>query len=178
LWFANSILPGFLANSRLAFAMSMDKSFPKALSKVNRRTGSPTNAVHLNAFFCFLGVALMLLDITAVLGILNFTVFFIFWPFGLAAMLLPYHKPEIYNRSPVRWQIFGLPVITILGGFVFAAGWFFLYLSMVAADFNKIVMLILIGVMLVGTVIYIIQQWRNKKDGVDVSKIYSQIPPE
>lgn len=178
LWFANSILPGFLANSRLAFAMSMDKSFPKALSKVNRRTGSPTNAVHLNAFFCLLGVALMLLDVTAVLGILNFTVFFIFWPFGLAAMLLPYHKPEIYDRSPVRWQIFGLPVITILGGFVFAAGWFFLYLSMVAAEFNKVVMLVLIGVMLVGTVIYIVQQWRNKKEGVDVSKIYSQIPPE
>jgi APA family basic amino acid/polyamine antiporter len=176
LWFANSILPGFLANSRLAFAMSMDKSFPKALSKVNRRTGSPTNAVHLNAIFCLVGVFMMTLEVDVILSILTLTVFFIFWPYGLSAMLLPYHKPEIYNRSPVRWEIFGLPVMTILGGLVFAAGWFFIYLAL--RNFSPVVMLVLIGVMIVGLAIYLYQQWRNKKEGVDVSKIYSQIPPE
>jgi len=176
LWFANSILPGFLANSRLAFAMSMDKSLPKALSKVNRRTGSPTNAVHLNAVFCLLGVLMMMLSVDVILSILTITVFFIFWPFGLSAMLLPYHKPEIYERSPVKWEIFGLPVMTILGAFVFAAGWFFIYMSL--KNFSPVIMLTLIAVMLAGMVVYIYQQSKNKKDGVDVNLIYSQIPPE
>lgn len=176
LWFANSILPGFLANSRLAFAMSMDKSLPKALSKVNRKTGSPTNAVHLNAVFCLLGVFMMTLSVNVILSILTLTVFFIFWPFGLSAMLLPYHKPEIYDRSPVKWEILGLPLITILGAFTFIAGWFFIYLSFI--NFSPWIMMTLIGIMLIGLIIYLYQQNKNKKEGIDVSKIYSQIPPE
>ncbi len=176
LWFANSILPGFLANSRLAFALSMDKSFPKALSAVNRRTGSPTNAVHLNAAFCFVGVLIMMLSVDVILGLLTLTTFFIFWPYGLATMLLPYHKPEIYERSPVQWSLFGVPVMTILGGFTFLVGWFFIYLSL--RTFEPLVMITLIGVMLAGLVIYLVQQARNRREGVDVSKIYSQIPPE
>jgi APA family basic amino acid/polyamine antiporter len=176
LWFANSILPGFLANSRLAFAMSMDKSFPKALSNVNRRTGSPTNAVHLNAFFCFLGVLMMTLSVDVILSILTITVFFIFWPYGLSAMLLPYHKPEIYERSPVKWEIGKVPVMALLGGFAFIAGWFFIYLSL--RNFSPTIMLTLILVMVIGLVVYLIQQNKNKREGVDVTKIYSQIPPE
>ncbi|MEA3475373.1 MAG: APC family permease [Candidatus Cloacimonadota bacterium] len=176
LWFANSILPGFLANSRLAFALAMDKSFPKSLAKVNRKTGSPTNAVHLNAVFCFIGVLIMLLSVNVILSILTVTTFFIFWPYGLSAMLLPYHKPEIYNRSPVKWEIFKIPVMSILGAFTFIVGWFFIYLSI--RNFSPVIMLTLIGVMLIGMVVYLVQQNKNKKDGVDVSKIYSQIPPE
>lgn len=176
LWFANSILPGFLANSRLAFALSMDKSIPKSLAKVNRKTGSPTNAVHLNALFCFLGVLIMLLSVNVILSILTLTTFFIFWPYGLSAMLLPYHKPEIYERSPVKWEIFGIPVMSILGAFTFIVGWFFIYLSI--RNFSPAIMLTLIAIMLIGLVIYLIQQNKNKKEGVDVSKIYSQIPPE
>jgi basic amino acid/polyamine antiporter, APA family len=176
LWFANSILPGFLANSRLAFALSMDRSIPKSLSAVNQKTGSPTNAVHLNAGFCILGVLIMMLSVKVILSILLFTSFFIFWAFGLSAMLLPYHRREIYLRSPVRWEIFGLPVMTILGAFTFIAGWFFLYLSM--ANFSPGIMLTLIGVMILGMVIYLIQQNKNVKEGVETDKIYSQIPPE
>lgn len=176
LWFANSILPGFLANSRLAFAMSMDKSFPKSLSAVNRRTGSPTNAVHLNAFFCIIGVLIMMLSVDVILGLLTLTTFFIFWPYGLATMLLPYHKPEIYERSPVQWSLFGVPVMTLLGGFTFLVGWFFIYLAF--TNFTPVVMLTLIGVMLAGLVVYLVQQAKNRKEGVDVSRIYSTIPPE
>ena len=176
IWFANSILPGFLANSRLAFAMSMDKSFPEALSKVNRRTGSPTNAVHLNAVFCAVGVFLMLLEVEIILSILTLTTFFIFWAYGLSAMLLPYHKPDIYKRSPVRWQIGKLPVITILGGFTFLAGWFFIYLAL--RNFSPLVMAVFVGVMLAGLIVYLYQQAKNRREGVDVNKIYSEIPPE
>ncbi|MGC9366775.1 MAG: APC family permease [bacterium] len=176
LWFANSILPGFLANSRLAFAMSMDKSFPKALAKVNRRTGSPTNAVHLNALFCFLGVFMMTLSVNVILSILTLTVFFIFWPYGLSSMLLPYHKPEIYERSPAKWSVFKIPLITILGAFTFMVGWFFIYLSF--KNFSPLIMFTLIIVMLIGLIVYLYQQNKNKQQGIDVSKIYSQIPPE
>jgi APA family basic amino acid/polyamine antiporter len=176
LWYANSILPGFLANSRLAFALSMDKAFPKTLSAVNRRTGSPTNAVHLNAVFCIVGVLIMMLSVNVILSLLTVTTFFIFWPFGLSAMLLPYHKREIYDRSPVQWSLFGVPAMTILGGFTFLAGWFFIYLSL--RNFDPAVMITLIAVMLVGLIVYLRQQARNRREGVNINEIYSQIPPE
>jgi amino acid transporter len=176
LWYANSILPGFLANSRLAFALSMDKAFPKALSAVNRRTGSPTNAVHLNAVFCMIGVLIMVLSVDVILSLLTITTFFIFWPFGLSAMLLPYHKREIYDRSPVQYSILGVPAMTVLGAFTFLAGWFFIYLSL--RNFSPAVMITLIAVMLIGVIVYLYQQAKNKREGVNINEIYSQIPPE
>ncbi len=94
----------------------------------------------------------------------------------LSAMLLPYHKPEIYERSPVKWEVGGVPLMTILGAFTFAAGWFFLFLSF--KNFSPTIMLSLIALMLVGLIIYLYQQRRNRAEGVDVSKIYSQVPPE
>jgi len=76
----------------------------------------------------------------------------------------------------VKWEIFGVPVMTILGGFTFIAGWFFLYLSM--ENFTPAVMLTLIGIMVVGLIVYLVQQNKNRKEGIDTNMIYSQIPPE
>jgi hypothetical protein len=132
--------------------------------------------VHLNAVFCLLGVLMMTLSVDIILSVLTLTVFFIFWPFGLSAMLLPYHRPEIYDRSPVKWEVAGVPLMSILGAFTFAAGWFFVFLSF--RNFSPTIMLSLIVLMLVGLVVYLYQQNRNRAEGVDVSKIYSQVPPE
>jgi hypothetical protein len=66
--------------------------------------------------------------------------------------------------------------MTILGGFTFLAGWFFIYLSL--RNFSSPVMITLIGVMLAGMAVYLYQQAMNRKDGVDVDSIYSRIPPE
>jgi hypothetical protein len=66
--------------------------------------------------------------------------------------------------------------MTILGGFTFLAGWFFIYLSL--RNFSPTVMITLVAVMLVGLIVYLYQQAKNKREGVNVNEIYSQIPPE
>ncbi len=82
---------------------------------------------YLSAWLLFVGygissgVLMMSLSVNVILSVLTLTVFFIFWSFGLSAMLLPYHKPEIYERSPVKWEVGGVPLMTILGAFTFAA---------------------------------------------------------
>jgi APA family basic amino acid/polyamine antiporter len=176
LWYANTILPCFLANSRLAFAMAMDKAMPDAIASVNPRTGSPTWAVHITGLFALLGILIQALNIGTILGILNITALFIFWAFGLAGMLLPFLKPEIYERSPVRWKWFGVDLIVILGMITFVEGWFFLFLS--AMEFNRAILLVTLFVLFLGMVIYLVQQRKNVREGVDISRIYSQIPPE
>ena len=107
---------------------------------------------------------------------MNITALFIFWAFGLAGMLLPFLKPEIYERSPVRWKWFGVDLIVILGMITFIEGWFFLFLS--AMEFNRAILMVTLSVLFIGMVIYLVEQRKNKMAGVDISKIYSQIPPE
>lgn len=176
LWYANTILPCFLANSRLAFAMAMDKAMPEAIANVNPKTGSPTWAVHITGLFALLGIVIQAFNVGTILGILNITALFIFWAFGLAAMLLPFLKPEIFERSPVRWKWFGVDLIVILGMITFIEGWFFLFLS--AMEFNRAILMVTLAVLFAGMLIFLLQQRKNRKEGVDISKIYSQIPPE
>jgi amino acid transporter len=176
LWFVNTMPSCFLANSRLAFALAMDRAWPDKLAHVNAKTGSPTYAIHLTGAVGLLGVFLMSQDVGVVLGMLNITMFFIMWGYGLSAMLLPYYRPDIYERSPIKWKVFGVPVIVLLGFVTFAEGWFFVFLSVMG--FSKPVMLVLISTMVVGFVIYVWQQAQNKKRGIEVSKIYAELPPE
>ena len=172
LWYVNTIPPLFAANSRLIFAFGMDKALPERLADVNARTSAPTWATHLTAIVALGGVFLMSQSVGVVLGILNFTIFFILWAVGLSAMLLPYLKPEIYDKSPIKGKIW----IPILGVITFGEGWFVLIFS--TMGFNKGIALVTASVMTIGMLIYLIQMARNKRNNVPVSEIYSQIPPE
>ena len=68
-----------------------------------------------------------------------------------------------------------MPVIVILGVVTFAEGWFFVFLSIMGFTYS--VMFVVIITMVIGLVIYVYQQIKNKRRGIDVSKIYSEIPP-
>jgi hypothetical protein len=72
--------------------------------------------------------------------------------------------------------LFGVDLIVILGMITFIEGWFFLFLS--AMEFNRAILMVTLGVLFIGMVIYLVQQQKNKRGGVDITKIYSQIPPE
>lgn len=175
-WYVNTIPPLFFANSRLAFALAMDRAWPEKLANVSAKTGSPTWATHLTGILGLFGVFLMTQNVGVILGILNITFLFIIWIYGLSAAVLPYLKPGIYEISPIRWNIFGVPLMTILGILTFAEGWFFVFLSV--SEFTKPVMFMVIFVMVIGIIIYLVQLARNKKRGIEVKRIYSEIPPE
>ncbi len=175
-WYVNTMPPVFLANSRLMFAMAMDRALPDKIANVHRKTNAPTWAAHLTGVFGLLGVFLQAQSVGVVLGIASASALFIFWAFGLSGMLLPYLRPEIYERSALKYKILGVPLIVILGLITFAEGWFFVLFC--STEFTRPIMLVLILTMVVGMIGYLYQQSRNRKQGIDVSQIYSQIPPE
>ena len=175
-WFINTMPPFFLANSRLIFALAMDRAIPEKLADVNPYTNAPTWATHLTALFALLGVLLNAFDIKIVLGTINFSIWFVVWLYGLSAMLLPYKRPDIFDNSPVQWKIAGVPIVSLLGLVIFAEGWFFLFISV--AELNYSIMLALIVIMIIGMILYLIKQVANKKKGVDIINIYTTIPPE
>jgi len=176
LWFANSILPIFLANSRLVFAMAMDRALPEFLAAVNERRGTPTWAAHFTCLFGLFGVAIIRFGWGPLLGVINIATLFITWCYGLAAMLLPYRKPELYELSATRIDVLGIPLVTILGFITFVLGMFFLMISIMPLDNAS--MLTVLAIMAIGILIYLYQVNKSKKAGVDLSQIYSVVPPE
>lgn len=172
-WYLNSMLPFFLVCSRVLFALAFDRAIPEKFSEVNAR-GSPTWATHMSAIWAIVGVFLAYAGLTAAVG-LDYTVYNFFWLYGLVALLLPYWKPEIYKRSPIQWTIGGIPVISIVGAFSIAIGFISIFLMIMAfSTLNAIVISIIITI---GCIIYAWKQHQNVKKGIDVSKIYSEIPP-
>jgi len=176
LWFANSILPIFLSNSRLIFAMAMDRALPEFLADVDEKRGTPTWAAHLTCLFGLFGVAIMRFGWAPLLGILNIGILFIMWGYGLAAMLLPYRKPELYELSAVKYDVAGIPLVSILGFITFVLGIFFMMMSIM--PFDNASMLTVLAIMALGFLIYFYQVHKCKKAGIDLSQIYAVLPPE
>jgi amino acid transporter len=172
LWYINTIPPLFTANSRLLFALAMDRALPEKIADLNIKRGAPTWASHITAIVALMGVLLMWQNVGVVLGVLNFTVFFILWAFGLSALLLPYTRPEIYLQAPLsrKW------LMQLLGLLTFGEGWFFVLFS--AMEFTKGIAFLAALIMTIGVGIYLLQLHKNKEMGIDITKIYSQIPPE
>jgi amino acid transporter len=174
-WFYNTIPPVLVATSRALFAMSFDRSLPKAFANVNSR-GVPTWATHVAMIFGLLAILVFAQNVTLIVAILDITTLFIFWLFGIAAMLLPFRRPDIYKLSPVQKDFLGLPVITWLGLLTTAIGLFFVFFS--AVEITTASQAILCGIILVMYLFHVISQMKAIKEGIDVSKIYAEIPPE
>jgi amino acid transporter len=154
----------------------MDRAIPEKLANIDPKNGAPTWATHLTALFAIAGVLLSLLDVKVVLGTISFSVFFLLWLYGLSAMLLPYRRPDIYEKSPIKLKFLGLPLITVLGFFTFAIGWFIIFFT--AKEITTPIAITLVSIMTAGMALYFVQQSKNIKKGIDIPQIYSQIPPE
>lgn len=176
LWFYNTALPSLACGARIVFAMSFDRQLPKVFSTVNKR-GVPTWASHI---MCVIGILTILLNrygITALICLADIGGYFAFWAFGLSALMLPYKRPDIYNLSPVKGSFLGIPVISWLGALTTAIGWFLLAFVF-GADASTAVQVITGITVLVCILLYVWAQQRNLKEDVNISAIYSEIPPE
>lgn len=174
-WFYNTALPSVVVAARILFAMSFDRQLPKQFAAVNKR-GVPTVATHLAGALWVLAIFLNVYGVQVVLGMLDVSAYFIFWAFGLSAVMLPFKRPDIYELSPVRGEFLGIPVISWLGAFTTAIGWFLVAFAITPLGTGPQVMFC-VTVFLI-TLIYMWSQQRNLKEGVDLAGIYAEIPPE
>lgn len=174
-WFYNTIPPVLVATSRAIFAMSFDRSLPKTFSNVNSR-GVPTVATHIAMIFGLLAILVFARNVTLILAMLDVTTLFIFWLLGISAILLPFRRPDIYKLSPIQRNFLGLPVITWLGLWTTAVGLFFVFFA--GAEMTTPSVAILCAIIFIMYLLHIISQKKAIDEGIDVSKTYSEIPPE
>jgi amino acid transporter len=104
----------------------------------------------------------------------------------IAAIVLPYRKPDLYNASPIaKYKIAGIPLITvagvIFGGFLL----FLLYEWLIDPNglygiglSNTNSVIYMLAMYLLALVIYLGFKMYRKRQGIDIDKIYEEIPVE
>lgn len=115
LFWSYAWLPGQILNgSRNLVAYSMDGLLPKRFSEVHPRFHTPVFSLVVMCVASIISLAIYVYTpyFATLVGIFGFIL-----TFGLtsiAAMIMPYRARAIFETSPVRWRIAGVPVITII----------------------------------------------------------------
>lgn len=167
-------------DSRLLFAWSFDRLIPEKFSEVSERFKSPIYAL-LTVFiiaevFLFAIIFVPELQVISSIMALSFSVIIM----SLAAIFFPYLKKDLFERSGVNWKVAGVPLITILGVLSLIVNLIANYYWITDPNYgavNDISVAAMLIVIVSGILIYLIGIYRLKKKGIEVSKIYTQLPP-
>lgn len=184
LWPIAMVLLIVLGFSRVLFAWSFDGILPRALSQVNERTHTPLKAILLSFVVSWTGLWLTI-NVAEFLTFLAFTLLLslVFWmSTALAAVAFPYRLKTVYDASPARIRVGGIPLISILGailaawvGFEFISGLTVPGLFIPNLEQGLLVTGAVIGI---GLVIFVVSWVVRRAQGIDPSYVYREIPPE
>ena len=183
LWFFGWVGTVFLSSTRVIFAAAFDRVLPEAAAKVSNN-GVPTAAlllmvvpgIALSALYAYSDdFRTYTLDATLVIAIT-------FLGSAVAAAILPWRKPDIYNASPIaKYRVFGIPLITFAAGafIVFLAFCLFKWFQDDVYGVNNDDSLIFMGCMyLLAIVIYAVSRLYRRRQGMDLKMVYGEIPAE
>ena len=183
LWFFGWVGSVFLSSTRVVFATAFDRVLPEWVAKTSRN-GVPYAALALmlipsipiSYLYAFgNNFATYTLDATLVISIT-------FLGSAVAAAVLPWRKPEIYNASPIaRYNIFGIPLITVSATLFAAFLVFCLYEWIVNGVYgvNNSQSLIYMGVLYaVALLVYLGFRLLRRAQGMDLKMVYDEIPED
>jgi len=178
------MIPNITIAVRTFFAWSLDGLLPARLAQVSPRTHAPNYAIGLvvilsigvlgwavtngEDFFSVLVEAVLVQLIAMIL-------------IGVAAVLLPYRRPDAWRSSATTRRWLGIPIITLAGGLVavLLAAVFYVYmhyegLGIDRGHFVRDAALVLVAALLT----FFVARAARLRQGVDVDKLAAEIPPE
>ncbi len=186
----------FLSSTRVVFAAAFDRLLPEKVAEVDARTGTPLIALLLMVVPSIIVSFLFAYDVFGFRSLtLASTLVIAVTYFGttIAAILLPYRKPEMYNASPIaKYKVFGIPLITV-AGLIF--GLFLGYLlfqwlldpnalygigySINPNGYKNGTSLAFMGILYgIAAAIYFGFKAYRKRTGIDLDKVHAEIPVE
>ena len=184
-WFFGWVGTVFLSSTRVIFATAFDRVLPEWVANVNRN-GVPYVALLLMlipslplAYWYAYGedFASWTLAATMVIAIT-------FLGSAVAAAVLPWRRPDIYNASPIaRFRVAGIPLITVaallFGGFLI----FCLVMWFIDPDgayaINNRDSLIYMGVLyVIALAIYAVSWFVRRSQGTSLAMVHGEIPAE
>ncbi|MGH2654776.1 MAG: amino acid permease, partial [Actinomycetota bacterium] len=176
--------PTFLIATRSLFAWSFDRILPAKISEVNERTHSPliANGVVLAITLIFLWLTVygpsQFLELLFTAGAAEILTFIVV---AIAALVFPWRRRTLYEESPIRRSIAGIPAIAVIG--FLSIGVYLLFLipllvndALGANAPTGIVAMIVIAVL--PFLIYGVSYAVNRSRGVDLGVAFQELPPE
>jgi len=168
--------------SRLIMAWSFDRILPSALAHVDDRFHTPTAAVVLT---CALAVIPMYLGyftsfITAQVNAI-FLYSVVWFLAAVSALIIPFRRKSIYESSAGRLQIRRVPVISILGltGIIlFAYLGFNALINPAIGPFQYGAQVATATIVVIPIILYLTSYYFNRRRGIDLGKLSSQLPPD
>ena len=183
LWFFGWVGSVFLSSTRVVFATAFDRVLPEWASRTNRN-GVPYAALALMlipsipiSYLYAYGenFATYTLDATLVIALT-------FLGSAVAAAVLPWRKPEIYNASPIaKYKLFGIPLVTV-SAVAFSAFLIFCFYQWATNSVfgvnNASSALYMTALYVLALVIYGVSRLVRRSQGMDLKMVYDEIPAD
>jgi APA family basic amino acid/polyamine antiporter len=185
-------LPAMVGNTfmpiRTVFAWSFDRLLPERFSEVNDRTHSPIPAILLvmSLVTVMLAWSIASTDFATwlALGVLAGVVCVVI--VGVAAIVFPTRRPDLYRASPANTTVAGIPVLYIVGPLSIAVMVFLTWLTLtypalaLYGDASNAwwVPAFIGGIIVVGLVVYYGARTIRRGQGGDIDLVYKELPPE
>jgi len=189
MWFFGWAGTMFLSSTRVIFAAAFDRLLPEAVAQVDEKTRTPIWALVLmlvpgaivSYLYCYniVGFQSLTLAATLVIGIT-------FFGTAVAATILPYTKKDLYQASPIaKYQVLGIPLITVAGAITTLFLGFLLYQWMIDPNAlygiglsNTTSVYFMLALYGVAIAIYVGMRIYRARKGVNLDVLYREIPVE
>jgi APA family basic amino acid/polyamine antiporter len=189
LWFFGWAGTIFLSSTRILFSASFDRLLPEAIARIDPKTRTPLNAL------LFMIIPGLIVSALFVYNVWNFSsltlvatlvIAVTFFGTGIAATILPFAKKDLYAASPlVKFKIGGLPLISVFGAVFTAFLGFLLYQWLIDPNAlygisyrNTASMIFMAALYALALGLYFGMRFYRRRKGIDVDKIYGEIPVE
>jgi amino acid transporter len=179
----------FLSSTRVIFAAAFDRLLPEKVAEVEPRSRTPIYALLLMVIPSLIIGALFAwnqFDFQTLTLCSTLVIAVTYLGSTVAAALLPFVKKDLYEASPIaKYKVLGIPLITvagvIFGGFLcfLLYQWIFDPNQLYGIGLKNTSSMIYMGAMYVlALVIYLGFKFYRQRQGIDINKIYDEIPVE
>ncbi|MCZ2126449.1 MAG: APC family permease [Anaerolineales bacterium] len=179
----------FLSSTRVIFAAAFDRLLPEKVAEVDSRSGTPIYALLLMVVPSLIVSALFnynIADFQSLTLCSTLVIAVTFLGTTVAAIIMPYTKPELYKSSPIaKYNVFGVPLITVAGVIFGAFLLFLLYewlidpngLYGIGLGNTSSIVYMLANYLLAALIYFGFKAYRKSK-GIDLDKVQAEIPAE
>jgi len=185
-------LPAMVGNTfmpiRSVFAWAFDRLLPEKLAEVNERTHSPVPAILLvmGLVTAMLAWSVLSTDFFTwlALGVEAGVVCIVI--VGIAAILFPSRRPDLYQASPANIRFAGIPVLYIVAPLSILVMLFLVWLTVtypalaLAGNPDNLwqIPAFMGMIVVIGLVLYYGAKAVRSSQGIDVDLVYRELPPE
>jgi amino acid transporter len=169
---------------RALFAWSFDRLLPAKVAEVDERTHAPLVAIIIVTvigvgFFAWSVWAASFFTALVLAGLAGAGVMIIM---GITAIAFPYKNRQLYESSPAKIEVLGVPLCVIAGVVTILAevliAYFYVTDSRLGLGNPGAAVALTVGILVVGAIYYFIARAIRARQGIEIDYLFKSVPPE